>query len=110
MANNKPASPKAPAATAVAPAPTASATKQIPVVVKCVGAKEVILTGDFTQWATDRIRMTAGTNGEWRATLSLKPGEYQYRLRIDGEWRDDPGCPRRVGNAFGTQNNVLVVG
>ncbi len=41
--------------------------------------------------------------------LELAPGEYQYRLIVDGEWRDHSEATRRVANSFGTQNCVLIV-
>jgi len=92
---------------AIAPAP--STVKKIPLRVKAVGAKEVVLTGDFTQWAKDKIRLTPATGGEWITVLELAPGEYQYRLIVDGEWRDHSEATRKIGNPFGTQNAVLIV-
>ncbi len=83
--------------------------RRVPVVVRIEGAQEVVLTGDFTQWALDRVRLEKGEGNQWCTELVLPPGEYQYRLRVDGSWRDDPRCPRLVPNAFGTQNNILVV-
>ncbi|MBI3858582.1 MAG: hypothetical protein HY293_23090, partial [Planctomycetes bacterium] len=41
--------------------------------------------------------------------LDLPPGEYEYRLIVDGVWRDHPGAAKRVPNPFGTENCVLVV-
>jgi len=89
--------------------PPASPLKKVPLKVKVEGAKEVVLTGDFTQWAKDKVRLTPSTGGEWITVLELAPGEYQYRLIVDGEWRDHPDAPRRIGNPFGTQNCVLTV-
>ncbi len=88
--------------------PKASA-RQVPFVVQANGAREVVVTGEFTQWATDRVRLAPGPRGEWIARLDLPPGEYQYRLIIDGEWRDHPEAARRVPNPFGTENCVLTV-
>ena len=96
---------KAPA-TAV---PAVSSLKKVPLRIRAEGAKEVVLTGDFTQWAKDKIRLTPAAGGEWFTLLELAPGEYQYRLIVDGEWRDHADAARRVANAFGTQNCVLVV-
>jgi hypothetical protein len=94
----------------VSPVPaSAPAMKKIPLKVKAEGAKEVVLTGDFTQWAKDRIRLTPTSGGEWITVLELAPGDYQYRLIVDGEWRDHPDAPKRIGNPFGTQNCVLTV-
>ena len=92
-----------------APAPAVSSRKRVPFVVKVDGAQEVVLTGDFTGWAKDKVRLFPSGPGEWGAHLDLPPGEYQYRLIIDGEWRDDPAGARRVPNPFGTHNCVLIV-
>ena len=89
--------------------PAASALKKVPLRIRAVGAKEVVLTGDFTQWAKDKVRLTPAAAGEWITMLELAPGEYQYRLIVDGEWRDHSEATRRVANSFGTQNCVLIV-
>ena len=57
----------------------------------------------------DKIRLTPAAGGEWTTSLELAPGEYQYRLIVDGEWRDHAEAASRVPNSFGTQNCVLVV-
>jgi hypothetical protein len=102
-------SPVKSSAPAAKPVPAAPALKQIPLRVRAEGAKEVVLTGDFTQWAKDKVRLTPAAGGEWITSLELAPGEYQYRLIVDGEWRDHAEAARRVPNSFGTQNCVLVV-
>lgn len=78
--------------------------------VRLPGADEVAVTGDFTGWTLEGIPLHHGGQDEWHVVLSLLPGEYQYRLRVDGEWRDDPGAPRRVNNPFGSQNGIIRVG
>lgn len=85
------------------------ALKRIPLRIRAEGAREVVVTGDFTQWAKDKVRLTPAAGGEWTTMLELAPGEYQYRLIVDGEWRDHPEATRRVANSFGTQNCVLTV-
>lgn len=100
--------PKRPAK-AAPPAPARPGVREVPFVVKALQAREVAVSGDFTGWS-DRIRLTpANGDGEWRATLQLPPGEYQYRLIVDGEWRDHPDAPKRVPNPFGSENCVLTV-
>lgn len=88
--------------------PTAS-KREVPIVVRAKGASEVAVTGDFTQWSKEGIRLRKGPNDEWRTILELEPGEYQYRLLVDGNWQDDPQAARRVPNPFGGQNCVLKV-
>jgi len=72
-------------------------------------ADEVILTGDFNQWSPDGILLHHSAGEEWYTQLELPPGDYQYRLRVDGQWQDNPEASRRVDNPFGTQNCVLTV-
>ncbi len=85
------------------------AGKPVTFVVEASEATDVVLTGDFTNWALDQIRLVRGEDGKRRGSVTLAPGEYQYRLRIDGQWRDHPASPRRVPNPFGCQNCVLKV-
>ena len=83
--------------------------KQIMFVAKLKDAKQVVVTGDFTRWSKEQVRMAKGPNGEWQALLNLSPGEYQYRLIVDGEWRDHAEAQKRVANPYGTQNCILTV-
>jgi len=72
-------------------------------------ADEVVLTGDFTGWSADGIPLHHQGGAEWTAQLDLAPRQYEYRLRVDGDWRDDPDAARKVANPFGTQNCILTV-
>jgi len=89
--------------------PSQRAVRQVPIVVNAEGASEVSITGDFTEWSEEGIALRRSGNGEFRTVLQLEPGEYQYRLLIDGEWKDDPRAPRRVANPSGTENCILEV-
>src|ERR1043165_9281267 len=83
--------------------------REVPFTVRAKGASEVIVTGDFTKWSREGIRLRKGPNDEWRTVLELDPGEYQYRLLIDGAWQDDPQAVKRAPNPFGGQNCILKV-
>jgi 1,4-alpha-glucan branching enzyme len=72
-------------------------------------ADEVSLTGDFTNWTPEGIPLHHDGAAIWYATLDLPPGTYQYRLRVDGEWRDNPDAARKIPNPFGTENCILSV-
>ena len=85
------------------------AVTRVPVAVKASGAKEVVLTGDFIRWTRNGVRLLPGKDGVWSTVLELAPGEYQYRLIVDGEWRDHAEASRRVANPFGTQNCVMTI-
>jgi len=84
-------------------------TNEVLVEIRDLSARKVVITGDFSGWAPDRFPMRKDPDGVWRTRLHLLPGEYQYRLRVDGEWMDDPQASRRVSNPYGGVNAVMVV-
>ncbi len=86
-----------------------SAQKQVPLVAQAPNAEAVCVTGDFTGWSEEGIPLCKGSNGDWLISLELAPGEYQYRLRVDGQWRDHAEGQKRVPNPFGSENCVLTV-
>jgi 1,4-alpha-glucan branching enzyme len=90
-----------------------SATRTVPrrvaIAVHAPEATEVRVTGDFTHWVKQGIRLSHDGNGPWRTVLPLEPGTYQYRLLIDGEWKDHAEATERVRNPFGSENCVLMV-
>ena len=88
---------------------TKRTTRRVPIIVKETIAHEVRVTGDFTDWVKDGVPLSHDGNGGWRTVLPLKPGEYQYRLLVDGEWKDHTEATERVANPFGSKNCVLRV-
>ncbi len=89
--------------------PEQAPARALPVLIYVSGAKDVVITGDFTGWALDKVRMDKGPGDEWHTTLMLPPGTYQYRLRIDGAWFDNPLATERVPNPYGGDNCLLSV-
>jgi hypothetical protein len=79
------------------------------VVVEMPSAHSVIVTGNFCGWACEGRPLNRDHNGVWGTVLTLPPGRYEYRLIVDGEWCDDPGCVNRVPNPFGSENCVFEV-
>ena len=88
---------------------SAPKARKVPFTVRIGDVREVILTGDFTGWSAEGIRLSKGADDTWTASLALAPGRYEYRLRVDGLWRDDPAAAERVPNPFGTENAVVRV-
>jgi chromosome partitioning protein len=73
-------------------------------------AQNVYLTGEFTGWSREGIRMEKDVRtGLWRAVLHLEPGEYEYRFIVDGVWIKDPDNTDSVLNEFGQENSLLIV-
>jgi len=86
-----------------------STSRRVALVVSAPEARDVRVTGDFTQWTTQGVRLSHDGKGEWRTVLPLVPGEYEYRLLVDGAWQDHAGAIDRVANPFGSENCVLKV-
>ena len=72
-------------------------------------AREVSVAGNFNGWRPHAAPMRNMGGGKWLARLMLRSGQYEYRLVVDGNWREDPGAVQRVGNAYGGFNSVLQV-
>ena len=72
-------------------------------------AQTVILAADFNGWGQQPIQLKKQKNGNWKTTVNLEPGEYQYRFIVNGLWFDDPACSARSYNPYGTENCIRVV-
>jgi 1,4-alpha-glucan branching enzyme len=72
-------------------------------------ARSVSVAGDFCDWRTDCHPLNRDRNGLWTTAIALPPGRYEYRLVVDGEWRNDPNSVERTANKFGGENCVLHV-
>jgi 1,4-alpha-glucan branching enzyme len=72
-------------------------------------AQAVALAGDFTGWQQAPLGLKKHKNGIWKKTVSLPAGRYEYRLLVDGEWRDDPQCAQRSPNQYGGENCICTV-
>jgi 1,4-alpha-glucan branching enzyme len=74
-------------------------------------SKKVALGGDFNNWKPEKHPLKGSKKGVWKTSLKLKPGRYEYRFLIDGNWENDNQRQTElVGNSFGQTNNVLFVG
>ena len=73
-------------------------------------AKQVCVAGSFNGWQSSTAPMKSFGAGRWTLDLALKPGKYEYRFVVDGNWTDDPLAHTFVANPFGTRNCVLLVG
>lgn len=72
-------------------------------------AREVFVVGSFNNWDTRATPMQRDGLGDWSVELELPPGQYHYRLWVDGEWRDDPSAQQTAMNPFGGFDAVVVV-
>ncbi len=74
------------------------------------GAQSVAVAGDFNGWDPGQTKLERSEDGMWTATITLKPGRYQYMFVIDGkQWIADPLAGEASGDGFGSENAVLDV-
>jgi len=72
-------------------------------------ANEVLVAGDFNGWDPTATPMKKHKGGYWKAKLRLRPGRYEYKFMVDGQWVNYVKGVERVPNPFGTDNMVLWV-
>ncbi len=84
-------------------------TKKVPFEFLAPEAQEVYLAGGFNNWDNNAHPMKKDKKGLWKTSLSLKPGRYEYRFLVDGNWENDPSGCDCVPNEFGSQNCVRIV-
>lgn len=80
------------------------------------GANKVCLSGTFNSWNPESHPMYRDDEGNWRTTVPLASGHYEYKYVVDGVWCSHPGChdlnvecPDCIKNDFDTMNQVIEV-
>ncbi|GMN19347.1 hypothetical protein TIFTF001_048606 [Ficus carica] len=78
----------------------------------CIGytrAKSVQVMGTFDGWSQGEYLSPeyTGSYTKFSTTLLLRPGRYEIKFLVDGEWQLSPEFPT-VGEGL-TKNNLLVV-
>jgi 1,4-alpha-glucan branching enzyme len=72
-------------------------------------ATKVSLAGKFNDWNTRSLPMKKNKEGNWKTTIKLSPGRYEYKYFIDGAWAQDSAGTEKIRNSFGTYNNIIGV-
>lgn len=72
-------------------------------------AKSVSVAGQFNNWSPTANPLKKDEAGLWSASLALKPGKYQYKFVVDGDWRLDPTSPDSADDGTGNMNSVKTV-
>lgn len=72
-------------------------------------AGRVAVTGSFNSWDKTGASLKKDKNGAWTGELSLKPGKYEYKFIVDGQWWTDPANKSTVRNSFGSDNSVIEI-
>ena len=73
------------------------------------GAK-VSVVGSFNDWDAAQHPLKEAEPGEYRVTLQLPPGEYEYKFVCNGRWQADPNAEAWAPNPFGSLNSRFTVG
>jgi chromosome partitioning protein len=83
----------------------------VPFLYEKTDARDIKIVGDFNNWTPDdSSRLTKDDKGRWMTTLELKPGRYQYKLVVDGQWHEDENNPSKIECPFGGFNSLLEIG
>ena len=72
--------------------------------------RDLKVAGEFNDWIPDEGIETVQDESGIHKIFFAPEGEYQYRLIIDGKWRNDPTNPDQVLNRLGVHNSMLRVG
>lgn len=71
-------------------------------------AKVVSLAGNFNNWSSTETFMARDGDG-WICRVDLKPGKYQYKFLVDGNWVNDAENPNTQTDANGNINSTLTI-
>ena len=67
------------------------------------------VAGSFNDWDPGVTPMKYDPEERvYRGSVTLEPGEYEYKFVVDGEWFLDESNPNFYPNDFGTLNSVLT--
>jgi len=88
---------------------TRPVSRQVAVTVQAPEPREARVTGEFTGRAEQGLRLKQGGGGLRRSVATLKPGAYQYRLLIDGAWKEHEEAGRPGANPYGVENCIPQV-
>lgn len=69
-------------------------------------ANSVHIFGSFNAWNREALTMDKTAEG-WGVDLTLEPGQYEYKLMVDGAEKSDPANPDSVSNGMGGFNSLL---
>lgn len=72
-------------------------------------AKDVYLVGEFNNWDIHSLPMKKENEKDWKVSIKLSPGRYEYKYFVDGEWTGDVPSLEKIPNSFGTHNLVIYV-
>ncbi|UOQ66121.1 pullulanase X25 domain-containing protein [Hymenobacter volaticus] len=71
-------------------------------------ARLITVAGSFNNWQPLHT-LFLKEGDEWRCTLQLPKGTYQYKIVVDGNWQTDPANPNTQDDGKGNINSTLTV-
>ena len=76
-----------------------------------VGAKRVVLCGDFNKWNAKANPMKRRKDGRFSTTISLETGHsYRFKYRLDNRrWENDWEADGYIPNPFGSDDSMVKV-
>jgi len=69
-------------------------------------ATKVYIAGTFNGWSTSQTPMNRVSDG-WMVDVNLKPGKYDYKYIVDGQWINDPNNKLRERDGNGGYNSIV---
>lgn len=90
--------------------PNPSKRRRINFRIQANPGSQVFLTGSFNDWSPAKKQLKETAEGWYTGCLLLKPGSYEYKFIVDGEWRVDAGREEWTPNNYGSLNSVINVG
>ncbi len=70
--------------------------------------KKVVILGSFNDWNKESHPMAEIASGEWKISMQLPAGHYQYKFFVDSrDWR--LGSGEVIKDSHGNVNNLLIV-
>jgi chromosome partitioning protein len=70
----------------------------------------VQIAGDFNKWVPESLDFTESQGRPlWHKTVLFRPGTYEYKYLIDGNWLPDPANDETVDDSYGAANSIITV-
>lgn len=72
--------------------------------------ESLAVCGDFNNWDPSTHVMKRRKDGQFSATVNLKPGEHRFKYCMNGSlWENDAHADWYVPNAFGTEDSMVRI-
>ena len=73
--------------------------------------QKVHVVGEFNNWSTSATPMRRSRNGEFTASMDLRPGqEYQFRYLLDNtRWENDSEADKSADTPYGDARNSVII-